>query len=102
MLELAREKHKYIRKDVTKADAIKYFTSKGDDYKLELINDLEDGEITFYESGNFVDLCRGPHWPYTSPIKAVKLLNIAGAYWRGDENRKELTRIYGITFPKKK
>ena len=101
MLELAREKHKYIRKDVTKADAIKYFTSKGDEYKLELINDLEDGEITFYESGNFVDLCRGPHLPDTSPIKAVKLLNIAGAYWRGDEKRKQLTRIYGITFPKK-
>ena len=101
MLELAREKHKYIRKDVTKADAIKYFTSKGDEYKLELINDLEDGEITFYESGNFVDLCRGPHFPDTSPIKAVKLFNIAGAYWRGDEKRKQLTRIYGITFPKK-
>jgi threonyl-tRNA synthetase len=101
MLELAREKQKFIRKEVTKSDAIKYFTAKGDEYKLELINDLEDGEITFYESGNFVDLCRGPHLPDTSPIKAVKLLNIAGAYWRGDEKRKQLTRIYGITFPKK-
>ncbi len=101
MLELAREKQKYIRKEVSKPDAIKYFTSKGDEYKLELINDLDDGEITFYESGSFVDLCRGPHLPDTSPIKAVKLLNIAGAYWRGDEKRKQLTRIYGITFPKK-
>jgi threonyl-tRNA synthetase len=101
MIELAREKQKYIRKDVSKADAINYFTAKGDEYKLELINDLADGEITFYESGNFVDLCRGPHLPDTSPIKAVKLLNIAGAYWRGDEKRKQLTRIYGITFPKK-
>jgi threonyl-tRNA synthetase len=101
MLELAREKQKYLRKEVSKTEAIKYFTAKGDEYKLELINDLEDGEITFYESGKFVDLCRGPHLPDTSPIKAVKLLNIAGAYWRGDEKRKQLTRIYGITFPKK-
>jgi len=102
MLEFARAKQKYVRKEVSKADAIKYFTDKGDEYKLELIAELEDGDITFYESGNFVDLCRGPHLPDTSPIKAVKLLNIAGAYWRGDENRKQLTRIYGITFPKKK
>ncbi|MCD4789989.1 MAG: threonine--tRNA ligase [Bacteroidales bacterium] len=102
MLEFARAKQKYIRKEISKADAIKYFTDKGDEYKLELIDELEDGDITFYESGNFVDLCRGPHLRDTSPIKAVKLLNIAGAYWRGDENRKQLTRIYGITFPKKK
>jgi threonyl-tRNA synthetase len=102
MLQLAREKQKFIRKQVSKAEAIKYFTEKGDDYKLELINELEDGEITFYESGNFIDLCRGPHLPDTSPIKAVKLLNIAGAYWRGDEKRKQLTRIYGISFPKQK
>ncbi|MBC8487188.1 MAG: threonine--tRNA ligase [Bacteroidetes bacterium] len=102
MLEFARAKQKYVRKEVSNADAIKYFTDKGDEYKLELIGELEDGDITFYESGNFVDLCRGPHLPDTSPIKAVKLLNIAGAYWRGDENRKQLTRIYGISFPKKK
>ncbi len=101
MLELAKEKQKYIRKEVTKKDAISYFSSKGDEYKLELISDLEDGDITFYESGKFTDLCRGPHLPDTSPIKAVKLLNIAGAYWRGDEKRKQLTRIYGVTFPKK-
>ena len=102
MLQLAREKQKFIRKSVTKAEAIKYFTEKADDYKLELINELEDGEITFYESGNFIDLCRGPHLLDTSPIKAVKLINIAGAYWRGDEKRKQLTRIYGISFPKQK
>ena len=102
MLQLAREKQKFLRKEVSKAEAMKYFTKKGDDYKLELINELEDGEITFYESGNFIDLCRGPHLPDTSPIKAVKLLNIAGAYWRGDEKRKQLTRIYGISFPKQK
>ena len=101
-LELAREKQTFDRKEVSKADAIAYFTQKDDEYKLELINDLEDGEITFYESGRFTDLCRGPHIPNTSPIKAVKLLKIAGAYWRGDEKRKQLTRIYGITFPKKK
>ncbi len=102
MLQLAREKQKFSRKQVSKDEAIKYFTEKGDDYKLELINELEDGEITFYESGNFIDLCRGPHLTDTSPIKAVKLLNIAGAYWRGDEKRKQLTRIYGISFPKQK
>ncbi len=102
MLELAREKQKYVRKEISKGEAIKYFTEKGDEYKLELIEDLEDGEITFYESGGFVDLCRGPHLPDTSTIKAVKILSVAGAYWRGDENRKQLTRLYGITFPKKK
>jgi threonyl-tRNA synthetase len=101
MLELARSKQKYIRKDVSKPDAIRYFSEKGDEYKIELLKELEDGQITFYESGKFVDLCRGPHIPDSSPIKAVKLLNIAGAYWRGDEKRKQLTRIYGITFPKK-
>jgi threonyl-tRNA synthetase len=102
MLQLAREKQSFEREEVSKSDAIKYFSEKGDEYKLELISELEDGEITFYKSGSFVDLCRGPHLPDTSPIKAVKLLNIAGAYWRGDEKRKQLTRIYGITFPKKK
>lgn len=102
MIELAREKQEFKRVDISKADALKYFTEKGDEYKIELINDLTDGEITLYKSGTFTDLCRGPHVPDTSIIKAVKLLNIAGAYWRGDEKRKQLTRIYGITFPKKK
>ena len=102
MLDLAREKQVFNRKEVSKAQATQYFTDKNDEYKLELIRDLEDGTITFYESGTFTDLCRGPHLPDTSVIKAVKLLNIAGAYWRGDENRKQLTRIYGITFPKQK
>ncbi len=102
MLELAREKQGFKRREVSKALALDFFTKKNDEYKLELIKDLEDGQITFYESGSFTDLCRGPHLPDTSPIKAVKLLNIAGAYWRGDEKRKMLTRIYGITFPKQK
>jgi len=102
MTELAREKNIYTRSEVSKADAIKYFTEKEDEYKLELINDLEDGTITFYNQGNFTDLCRGPHIPNTSPIKAIKLLSLAGAYWRGDETRKQMTRIYGITFPKQK
>ena len=102
MLALAREKQTYKRREVSKADALDYFTKKGDPYKIELINDLTDGEITFYESGTFTDLCRGPHLPDTGFIKAVKLLNIAGAYWRGDEKRQMLTRIYGITFPKQK
>ncbi len=102
ILELAREKQQFVRKEVSKADALTYFTKKGDEYKLELIKDLEDGEITFYESGYFTDLCRGPHIPNTGFIKAVKLMKVAGAYWRGDEKRKQLTRIYGITFPKKK
>lgn len=102
MLELAREKQQYLRRSVSKSDALAYFSEKNDEYKLELISDLQDGEITFYETGKFTDLCRGPHLPDTSPIKAVKLLNIAGAYWRGDEKRKMLTRIYGITFPKQK
>ncbi len=102
MLTLAREKQTYNRKEVSKSQALEYFSRKNDEYKVELIQDLEDGQITFYESGTFTDLCRGPHLPDTSTIKAVKLLNIAGAYWRGDEKRKQLTRIYGITFPKQK
>lgn len=102
MQELARKKQVFVRKEVTKSDAEKFFTTKGDEYKLELISDLTDGEITLYESGEFTDLCRGPHIPTTGFIKAIKLLSIAGAYWRGDEKRKQLTRIYGITFPKKK
>jgi threonyl-tRNA synthetase len=102
MLELARQKNPFIRKEVSKAEAISYFTQKGDEYKLELIDGLQDGEITFYQQGNFTDLCRGGHIPDTGFIKAVKLLNVAGAYWRGDEKRKQLTRIYGITFPKDK
>ncbi len=102
MLELARGKSEYERKDVSKADAVKYFTEKGDEYKLELIEGLEDGEITFYTQGNFTDLCKGPHIPNTGFIKAVKILNVAGAYWRGDETRKQLTRLYGVSFPKQK
>ena len=102
MMEIIQTKAQFERKEVTKAEAIEYFTSKGDEYKLELINDLEDGTITFYQSGDFTDLCRGPHLFNTASIKAVKLLNTAGAYWRGDEKRKQLTRIYGISFPKKK
>jgi threonyl-tRNA synthetase len=102
MLALAREKQTYTRKDISKEEALSYFSNKNDEYKIELIQDLEDGQITFYESGTFTDLCRGPHLPDTTYIKAVKLLNIAGAYWRGDEKRKQLTRIYGITFPKQK
>jgi len=102
MRELARKKQGFVRSAVTKAEAVEYFQKKGDEYKLELINELEDGEITFYKSGNFVDLCRGPHLPDTRFIKAIKLLSIAGAYWRGDEKRKQLTRVYGITFPKNK
>lgn len=102
MLELAREKQAFKRKEVSKEQALEYFITKNDPYKIELLQDLADGEITFYESGTFTDLCRGPHLPDTAPIKAVKLLNIAGAYWRGDEKRKMLTRIYGITFPKQK
>lgn len=100
MLELARKKSAYIRTEVSKADAIQYFTEKGDEYKLELLEGLNDGEITFYTQGNFTDLCRGPHIPSTENIKAIKLMKVAGAYWRGDENRKQMTRVYGITFPK--
>ncbi len=102
MLELAQKKNAYVRREVSKAEATEYFTKKGDEYKLELIQDLQDGQITFYEQGNFTDLCKGPHLPDTGYIKAVKLMNIAGAYWRGDEKNKQLTRIYGVTFPKQK
>ncbi|MGI5975860.1 MAG: threonine--tRNA ligase [Paludibacter sp.] len=102
MVELAARNEAILRRDVTKADALKKFQDKGDEYKVELINELEDGTITLYTQGSFTDLCRGPHLPDTSPIKAIKLLSVAGAYWRGDEKRKMLTRIYGITFPKKK
>jgi threonyl-tRNA synthetase len=102
MLELANQKQQFIRKEVSKTEALAYFNKKGDEYKLELITDLEDGKISFYQSGDFTDLCRGPHIPDTSSIKAIKLLNTAGAYWRGDEKRKQLTRIYGITFQKQK
>ena len=100
MKELAKQKNQFIRKEVSKADALAYFTEKEDPYKLELIQDLPDGSITFYTQGNFTDLCRGPHIPDTGFIKAIKLTAIAGAYWRGDEKNKQLTRIYGITFPK--
>ncbi|MEX2594245.1 MAG: threonine--tRNA ligase [Anditalea sp.] len=102
MVELARQKNEYIRKDISKSDAVAYFEEKGDEYKLDLLEGLENGTITFYEQGDFVDLCRGPHLPHTGFIKAVKLLNIAGAYWRGDEKNKMLTRIYGVSFPKAK
>ncbi len=102
MKELAALKVSFDRKEISKADAIQYFTDKGDEYKLELLEGLEDGNITFYTQGNFTDLCRGPHIPSSGKIKAFKLLNIAGAYWRGDENRKQLTRIYGVSFPKQK
>lgn len=100
IIELARQKFTFERREVSKAEATDYFTKKGDEYKLDLIKDLEDGTITFYTQGNFTDLCRGPHIPHTGFIKAVKLTNVAGAYWRGDETRKQLTRIYGVTFPK--
>lgn len=102
MTELARKNSAYQRREVSKKEAIAYFDQKGDPYKLDLLKDLQDGTITFYTQGNFTDLCRGPHLPDTSPIKAIKLMSIAGAYWRGDEKSKQLTRIYGITFPKQK
>ncbi|MDH5474277.1 MAG: threonine--tRNA ligase [Cyclobacteriaceae bacterium] len=102
MTELARSKNTYVRTEVSKSDAINYFTERNDEYKLELIEGLDDGTITFYQQGNFTDLCRGPHIPSTGFIKAIKLMSVAGAYWRGDEKRKQLTRIYGITFPKQK
>lgn len=102
MAELASKKSEYSRKEISKADAIAYFTEKQDQYKLELLEGLNDGEITFYTQGNFTDLCRGPHIPDTGFIKAIKLLNVAGAYWRGNEKNKMLTRVYGITFPKQK
>ena len=101
MIELARTKETFERKEVSKADAMAYFKEKGDPYKCELIQDLEDGTITFYTNGAFTDLCRGPHVKHVDDIKAVKLTAIAGAYWKGDQNREQLTRIYGVTFPKK-
>ena len=101
MIELARTKETFERKEVSKADALDYFTRKGDQYKCELIGDLEDGTISFYTNGAFTDLCRGPHIKHVDDIKAVKLTAIAGAYWKGDQNREQLTRIYGVTFPKK-
>ena len=102
MLELAREKQHFVRREVSKEEAMKTYSEKGDEYKCELIRDLEDGTISFYTNGSFTDLCRGPHLGDTSVIKAVKLTSIAGAYWRGNENNKMLTRIYGVTFPQKK
>ena len=100
MKELAQQKNQYTREEVSKDDALAYFKEKGDEYKLELIEELNDGDITFYKQGNFTDLCKGPHIPDTGSIKAIKVLSVAGAYWRGDEKRKQLTRVYGITFPK--
>ena len=102
MKELASQKMTFNRKNISKEDAISYFKQKGDEYKLELLETLDDGNITFYSQGNFTDLCKGPHIPSSGKIKAIKLLNIAGAYWKGDENRKQLTRIYGVSFPKQK
>lgn len=102
MNELAKQNNIYVRKELPKNEAVKYFTEKGDEYKLDLLQNLSDGEITFYTQGNFTDLCRGPHIPNTGLIKAIKLTNIAGAYWKGDEKNKMLTRIYGITFPNQK
>jgi len=102
MNELAKQANAYIRKEMSKADAIAYFTEKNDEYKLDLLSGLEDGKITFYTQGSFTDLCRGPHIPNTGAIKAIKITNIAGAFWKGDEKNKMLTRIYGITFPNQK
>ena len=102
MLELAKANNPFVRSDVSKKEALEYFQAKGDEYKLELIEGLQDGSITFYKQGNFTDLCRGPHVPATGVIKAIKLLSVAGAYWRGNEKNKMLKRIYGITFPKAK
>lgn len=101
MTELARRNVSFERRDISKADALAYYNEKGDEYKLELLEGLEDGKITFYTQGNFTDLCRGPHIPATGTIKAIKLTSVAGAYWRGDQSRKQMTRIYGVTFPKK-
>jgi len=102
ILELAKQKSEFFREEVSKENALKYFNDKGDNYKIDLINELNDGEITFYKQGNFIDLCKGPHLPNTKLIKSVKILNVAGAYWRGDEKGKQLTRIYGISFPNNK
>ncbi len=102
MAELAKQNNSYLRKEISKADATQYFTEKGDEYKLDLLSNLPDGEITFYTQGGFTDLCRGPHIPATGLIKAIKLMSIAGAYWKGDEKNKQLTRLYGVTFPAQK
>ena len=102
MDELSKKNSEYIRKEISKADAVAYFTEKGDEYKLDLLSGLNDGEITFYTQGGFTDLCRGPHIPHTGLIKAIKLTSIAGAYWKGDEKNKQLTRIYGVSFPNQK
>jgi threonyl-tRNA synthetase len=102
MVELAGKNSPYIKKEISKSDAVAYFTEKGDEYKLDLLNGLQDGEITFYTQGEFTDLCRGPHIPHTGLIKAIKLTSIAGAYWKGDEKNKQLTRVYGVTFPNQK
>ena len=102
MIELAQQKNEIVRKDISKADALKLFGDRGEEYKCELISELEDGHITTYTQGSFTDLCRGPHIPTTAPIKAVKITSLAGAYWRGDEKRNQLVRVYGISFPKKK
>lgn len=102
MKELAKQNNPFLRKEISKADAIAYFEEKGDEYKLDLLQNLQDGEITFYTQGGFTDLCRGPHIPHTGLIKAVKLTNIAGAYWKGDEKNKMLTRVYGVSYPSQK
>ena len=102
MNELARQNEVFERKMVPKEEAVQYFTTKGDEYKLDLLQNLKDGEISFYTQGSFTDLCRGPHIPHTGFIKAIKLTSIAGAYWKGDEKNKQLTRIYGVTFPNQK
>ncbi len=102
MVELAKQNNAYLRKEISKGEAVKYFEEKGDEYKLDLLQGLQDGEITLYTQGSFTDLCRGPHIPHTGFIKAIKLTNIAGAYWKGDERNKQLTRIYGVTFPAQK
>src|SRR6202012_2633345 len=102
MAELAKQNNAYKRTEISKADAVKYFSDKGDEYKLDLLENLQDGQITFYTQGAFTDLCRGPHIPATGSIKAIKLTNIAGAYWKGNEKNKQLTRVYGVTFPSQK
>ena len=99
---LLEKKIVLTEKEINKQEAINYFKQKGDEYKIELLDDLNDGDITFYTQGNFTDLCKGPHIDNTGRIKAIKLLNIAGAYWRGDESRKQMTRIYGVSFQKQK
>lgn len=102
MAELAKQNNAFVRKEISKADAVAYFAEKGDEYKLDLLQNLQDGEITFYTQGAFTDLCRGPHIPHTGHVKAIKLTSIAGAYWKGDEKNKQLTRIYGVSFPNQK